>query len=51
MKSMAPKPNPAPSPERPHVLSQDCWCQPVVETYGILAHQEPKEKATSEDAV
>ena len=21
-------------PEREHVLSADCWCQPKVETYG-----------------
>lgn len=25
---------PKPSPEREHILSKDCWCQPRVEAYG-----------------
>jgi hypothetical protein len=32
-----------PVPEREHTLSVDCWCQPVVESYGYGEEEEEDE--------
>jgi hypothetical protein len=42
-RSVAHRPVPDGVPEREHVLSVDCWCQPVVESYGYGADEEEDE--------